>query len=122
MVTLQKQKLSQNFENNSFNAVTVAFGVRNFENLEKGLAEIIRVLKPGGKLVVLEFSKPKYAVVMVVSQGGFGASTSGVGVRKIYELIFGTNGQKSVMPMGIPSTLPNIDVTKFGVLKKVAIP
>jgi len=66
--------------------------------------------------------KPKYAVVMVVSQGGFGASTSGVGVRKIYELIFGTNGQKSVMPMGIPSTLPNIDVTKFGALKKVAIP
>lgn len=42
----------------SFDAVTVAFGVRNFENLEKGLSEIHRVLKPGGKLVVLEFSKP----------------------------------------------------------------
>ena len=66
--------------------------------------------------------KPQYAVVMVVSQGGFGASTSGVGVRKIYEAIFGTNGQKSVMPMGVPSTLPNIDVTKFGALKKVAMP
>lgn len=52
-----------NFKNDSFEAVTVAFGVRNFENLEKGLSEIIRVLKPGGKLVVLEFSKPKYAVV-----------------------------------------------------------
>ena len=36
----------------------VAFGVRNFENLEKGLSEILRVLKPGGRLVVLEFSKP----------------------------------------------------------------
>lgn len=47
------------FDNNAFDAVTVAFGVRNFENLEKGLAEILRVLKPGGKLVVLEFSKPK---------------------------------------------------------------
>lgn len=47
------------FDNDSFDAVTVAFGVRNFENLEKGLAEIKRVLKPGGKLVVLEFSRPK---------------------------------------------------------------
>lgn len=52
-----------NFENGSFDAVTVAFGVRNFENLEKGLSEILRVLKPGGKLVVLEFSKPRSAVV-----------------------------------------------------------
>lgn len=47
-----------NFEDNSFDAATVAFGVRNFENLEKGLEEIKRVLKPGGRLVVLEFSKP----------------------------------------------------------------
>ncbi len=46
------------FENNTFDAVTVAFGVRNFENLDKGLAEIFRVLKPGSKLAVLEFSKP----------------------------------------------------------------
>ena len=55
-----------NFKNGSFDAVTVAFGVRNFENLEKGLAEILRVLKPGGKLVVLEFSKPTSAVVKAV--------------------------------------------------------
>jgi demethylmenaquinone methyltransferase/2-methoxy-6-polyprenyl-1,4-benzoquinol methylase len=48
-----------NFPDESFDAVTVAFGVRNFENLEKGLKEMRRVLKPGGKLVVLEFSKPK---------------------------------------------------------------
>jgi demethylmenaquinone methyltransferase / 2-methoxy-6-polyprenyl-1,4-benzoquinol methylase len=48
-----------NYPNQTFNAVTVAFGVRNFENLEKGLSEIYRVLTPGGKLVVLEFSKPK---------------------------------------------------------------
>lgn len=46
------------FEDNSFDAVTVAFGVRNFQNLEKGLREMYRVLGPGGKLVVLEFSKP----------------------------------------------------------------
>lgn len=48
-----------NFPDNTFDAVTVSFGVRNFQNLEKGLSEIRRVLKPGGKLVVLEFSKPK---------------------------------------------------------------
>lgn len=52
-----------NFENDSFDAVTVAFGVRNFQNLEKGIAEIFRVLRPGGKLVVLEFSKPKLPLV-----------------------------------------------------------
>ncbi|MBA4140257.1 MAG: bifunctional demethylmenaquinone methyltransferase/2-methoxy-6-polyprenyl-1,4-benzoquinol methylase UbiE [Segetibacter sp.] len=50
---------SINFPDASFDAITVAFGVRNFENLEKGLKEMLRVLKPGGKLVVLEFSKPK---------------------------------------------------------------
>ncbi len=50
------------FPDNTFDAVTVAFGVRNFENLEKGLSEIQRVLKPGGKLVVLEFSKPRNPV------------------------------------------------------------
>src|SRR4051812_5708372 len=47
-----------NFPDNSFEAVMVAFGVRNFEHLEKGLKEILRVLKPGGQLIVLEFSKP----------------------------------------------------------------
>jgi len=48
-----------NFADNSFDAVTVAFGVRNFENLESGLKEMLRVLKPGGKLIVLEFSRPR---------------------------------------------------------------
>ena len=47
------------FEDNHFDAITVAFGVRNYENLEKGLADMFRVLKPGGKMVVLEFSKPR---------------------------------------------------------------
>ncbi|MCB0526032.1 MAG: bifunctional demethylmenaquinone methyltransferase/2-methoxy-6-polyprenyl-1,4-benzoquinol methylase UbiE [Lewinellaceae bacterium] len=46
------------FEDGSFDAVTVAFGVRNYENLENGLIEMLRVLKPGGRLVILEFSKP----------------------------------------------------------------
>jgi demethylmenaquinone methyltransferase/2-methoxy-6-polyprenyl-1,4-benzoquinol methylase len=47
------------FPDNSFDGVMVAFGVRNFEHLEKGLKEILRVLKPGARLVVLEFSKPR---------------------------------------------------------------
>jgi len=46
------------FSDAHFDAATVAFGVRNFENLEKGLTEILRVLKPGGVLVVLETSVP----------------------------------------------------------------
>jgi demethylmenaquinone methyltransferase / 2-methoxy-6-polyprenyl-1,4-benzoquinol methylase len=47
------------FPDRHFDAITVAFGVRNFEHLEKGLGEMQRVLKPGGKLVVLEFSQPR---------------------------------------------------------------
>ncbi len=46
------------FVDNYFDAITVGFGVRNFENLEKGLQEMQRVLKPGGDLVIIEFSKP----------------------------------------------------------------
>ncbi len=66
-ISLQKAD-SENlpFENDSFDAVTVAFGVRNFENLEKGLSEINRVLKPGGKLVILEFSRPSLPVIKQV--------------------------------------------------------
>ena len=51
-----------NFVENTFDAGMVAFGIRNFENLEKGLTEILRVLKPGGQLVILEFSRPKQPV------------------------------------------------------------
>ncbi|AEE54133.1 bifunctional demethylmenaquinone methyltransferase/2-methoxy-6-polyprenyl-1,4-benzoquinol methylase UbiE [Haliscomenobacter hydrossis] len=47
------------FPDNQFDVVTAAFGVRNFEDLGKGLSEMYRVLKPGGKIVVLEFSRPK---------------------------------------------------------------
>ena len=69
-------------------------------------------------------NKPQYAVVMMVSQGGFGASSSGVGVRKIYEAIFGVVNKKVVpenalFPNGLPSTLPKISpatkVKKTGV-------
>lgn len=47
------------FDDNYFDGLTVGFGVRNFENLEKGLAEMLRVIRPGGKAIILEFSKPK---------------------------------------------------------------
>lgn len=46
------------FQTGTFDAVTVAFGVRNFENLEKGLSEMNRVLRTDGRIVILEFSKP----------------------------------------------------------------
>jgi demethylmenaquinone methyltransferase/2-methoxy-6-polyprenyl-1,4-benzoquinol methylase len=46
------------FEDNYFDAATVAFGVRNFENLEKGIGEMLRVVKKGGTVLILEFSKP----------------------------------------------------------------
>lgn len=59
---LQGDSEAINFPDNTFDAITVAFGVRNFQDLRKGLSEMKRVLKPGGKLVVLEFSKPKQFV------------------------------------------------------------
>src|SRR5436190_6699196 len=52
-----------NYSKNTFDAVMVAFGVRNFENLEKGLKEMLRVVKPGGIVLILEFSKPRGKVV-----------------------------------------------------------
>lgn len=61
-----------NFPDSTFDGVMVAFGVRNFENLEKGLREIFRVLKPGARLVVLEFSKPRIP-----------------GIRNLYNLYMG---------------------------------
>jgi demethylmenaquinone methyltransferase/2-methoxy-6-polyprenyl-1,4-benzoquinol methylase len=47
------------FEDGYFDAITVGFGVRNYEHLEKGLTEMLRVTRNGGKIVILEFSKPK---------------------------------------------------------------
>ena len=59
-ITLQQaDSESLPFEDNSFDAITVAFGVRNFQNLDKGLSEMFRVLKPNGKVVILEFSQPE---------------------------------------------------------------
>lgn len=46
------------FEDNKFDAITVGFGVRNYENLKKGLVEMHRVTRPGGHVMIIEFSKP----------------------------------------------------------------
>ncbi|MFM8236039.1 MAG: penicillin-binding transpeptidase domain-containing protein, partial [Actinomycetota bacterium] len=54
---------------------------------------------------------PQFVVVMMVSQGGFGASTSGLGVRRIYEDIFGENGKEAIFPSGPSARIPSIKGT-----------
>lgn len=59
LITLQRADAEKiPFSDNSFSAITVAFGVRNYENLELGLTEMSRVLRPGGLMLILEFSHP----------------------------------------------------------------
>lgn len=67
------------FPEHSFDAVTVAYGVRNFENLTAGLSDIHRVLKPEGKVVVLEFSKPKTFPIKQLYHFYFHYITPGIG-------------------------------------------
>lgn len=67
------------FAADEFDAVTVAYGVRNFENLEVGLADIHRVLKTGGKAVILEFSKPKAFPIKQLYNFYFSYVTPGIG-------------------------------------------
>ncbi|WDF56822.1 bifunctional demethylmenaquinone methyltransferase/2-methoxy-6-polyprenyl-1,4-benzoquinol methylase UbiE [Mucilaginibacter sp. KACC 22063] len=67
------------FDDNTFDAVTVAYGVRNFENLEAGLADMLRVIKPGAKAVILEFSKPKRFPVKQLYNFYFHYITPGIG-------------------------------------------
>jgi demethylmenaquinone methyltransferase/2-methoxy-6-polyprenyl-1,4-benzoquinol methylase len=50
------------FADNSFDAVTISFGLRNLHNTERGLQELLRVSKPGGKLVICEFSQPTFSL------------------------------------------------------------
>jgi demethylmenaquinone methyltransferase / 2-methoxy-6-polyprenyl-1,4-benzoquinol methylase len=56
---VQGDLLALQFEDASFNAATVGFGVRNLEDLERGLAELRRVLRPGGRLAILEITQPR---------------------------------------------------------------
>ena len=56
----QQDCLNLSYEENSFDAITAAFGVRNFENIEKGISEMYRVLRPGGHVMILELSTPAH--------------------------------------------------------------
>jgi len=67
------------FNDNTFDAYTVGFGVRNFENLEKGLTEMLRVLKPKGTAIILEFSKPKAFPIKQIYNFYFNKMLPGIG-------------------------------------------
>lgn len=67
------------FQENTFDAYTVSFGVRNFENLEKGLSELLRVLKPNGTAIILEFSKPTTFPIKQVYHFYFNKILPGIG-------------------------------------------
>ncbi|MCR5820389.1 MAG: bifunctional demethylmenaquinone methyltransferase/2-methoxy-6-polyprenyl-1,4-benzoquinol methylase UbiE [Bacteroidaceae bacterium] len=60
---MKASALEMTFTNNSYDVVTCSYGVRNFSDLDKGLAEMQRVLKPGGQLMILEFSYPKNKII-----------------------------------------------------------
>lgn len=62
LITASAEELTE-LEDASFDVVTVAFGVRNFEQMERGLEELHRILRPGGELIVLEFSNPTLPLV-----------------------------------------------------------
>lgn len=76
---IQADSVALPFEDNYFDAITVAFGVRNFQDLEKGLSEMHRVLRPGGKLVILEFSRPHQPVFKGLYNFYMNVVTPGVG-------------------------------------------
>ena len=85
--------LALGFANEAFDAVTIAFGLRNLSNVPEGLAEFIRILKPGGKLVVLEFSSP----VVPGFRGAFHFYFSKV-LPRVGGLVSGSRGAYEYLP------------------------
>jgi len=71
IVLLEGDSENLRFADEQFDAVTVAFGVRNFENLDRGLAEACRVLRPDGRFLVLEFSRPTHWLFAFFFNGYF---------------------------------------------------
>lgn len=84
------------FSNEEFDAVTVAFGVRNFENLEKGLTEIQRVTRKGGMALVLEFSKPKNFLIKKLYLFYFNSILPFIG-----KIVSGDNSAYSYLPESV---------------------
>ncbi len=84
------------FDNDSFNVITVAFGVRNFEHLAEGYAEMLRVLRPGGRLCVLELTPPSSALVKPF----YAAYTRGV-IPLVGKLVSGDSDAYTYLPRSI---------------------
>jgi demethylmenaquinone methyltransferase/2-methoxy-6-polyprenyl-1,4-benzoquinol methylase len=100
------------FEDNYFDAYTVGFGVRNFENLEKGLTEMLRVLKPNGTAIILEFSKPKAFPIKQIYNFYFNKMLPGIG-----NLISKDNAAYTYLPESVDAFPDGKDFT--AILEKV---
>jgi len=96
------------FEDNYFDAYTVGFGVRNFENLEKGLAEMLRVLKPNGTAIILEFSKPKTFPIKQIYNFYFNKMLPGIG-----NLISKDNAAYTYLPESVDAFPDGKDFTNI---------
>lgn len=94
MVSGDSEKIP--FDDNNFDAITVSYGVRNFENLENGLAEMLRVLKPGGLVVILEASEPTNKFVKIFYNVYFKLI-----LPKIGRLISGDGSAYSYLPESV---------------------
>ncbi len=109
------------FEDNKFDAYTAGFGVRNFENLEKGLAEMYRVLKPNGTAVILEFSKPKTFPIKQIYTFYFNKVLPGIG-----KLVSKDNSAYTYLPESVDAFPDGQDfiniLTKLGYHNATAIP
>jgi demethylmenaquinone methyltransferase/2-methoxy-6-polyprenyl-1,4-benzoquinol methylase len=86
------------FAGNLFNAVTIAFGLRNLESVERGLAEMLRVLKPGGTAAILEFSRPVVPVFRRLFRFYFKHVLPRIGT-----LVSGVNGPYQYLPASVDS-------------------
>ena len=88
------------FENNSFDAITAGFGVRNFEDLNKGLSEMFRTLKKGGVITILEPSEPKYFPIKQLYKIYF---------HKILPIIGGVISKDKAAYNYLPKSVSNFD-------------